>query len=208
MKPTAAKKTKKPGPPPSRGKRNTVDAIHFEKPGDFRRWLKANHARETEVVALLYKTGSGTPSITWNDGIDEALCFGWIDGVRYPIDDDSYTIRFTPRRKASKWSQVNIDKVTMLREQGRMAPAGEAAFEAKVVGPPRAYSPKEPARGFHPAHEKALAKNKTAKAFWDKLAPSVKHKMQWWIATGKQEATREARMQKLIDACAAGKKLM
>ena len=189
-----------PGPTPK-------DAIHFAKAADLRRWLKANHAHATEVTALLYKAGTGKPSITWNDGIDEALCFGWIDGVRYPIDDESYTIRFTPRRKGSKWSQVNIDKVTMLRDQGRMTPAGEAAFEAKVVGPPRAYSPKDPMREFETAHAKALAKTAAAQKFWDKMAPSARHKLAWWVTSAKQQATRDARMQTLIEACAAGRKL-
>ena len=141
------------------------EPIVCETPAEFRRWLKANHKGADAVMVLLYKTGSGRASITWSQGIDEALCFGWIDGVRRPIDEDSYTIRFTPRRKGSRWSDVNIKKVAELRARGRMTPAGEAAFEARVEGGPRAYSPKAPMAAFEPAHAKALAKSAKAKAF-------------------------------------------
>ncbi|HEY3815341.1 MAG TPA: YdeI/OmpD-associated family protein [Caulobacteraceae bacterium] len=177
-------------------------------PADFRRWLKANHARADEVQVLLHKTGAGRPSITWPQAIDEALCFGWIDGVRTPIDADSYTVRFTPRRKGSRWSAVNIAKVAELRSQGQMTPAGEAAFDARVEGPPRAYSPKEPMRAFEPAHAKALAANAKADAFWNAGAPSWRHKAAWWVTSAKSQETRDRRMAKLIEACAAGKRLM
>ncbi len=177
-------------------------------PADFRRWLEANHARADAVVVLFHKTGSAKASITWPESIDLALCFGWIDGVRNPIDADRYTVRFTPRRKNSRWSQVNIKKVAALRVQGRMKPAGEAAFEARVAGPPRAYSPKDPMRDFEPAHAQALAKNRKAEAFWDASAPSWKHKAAWWVTSAKNQETRDRRMDKLIAACAAGKRFM
>jgi uncharacterized protein YdeI (YjbR/CyaY-like superfamily) len=185
-----------------------MDWLECPTPSHFRRWLEAHHATAKEVVVLLHKVRAGRPSITWNDGIDEALCFGWIDGVRQPIDADSYTIRFTPRRPGSQWSQVNIKKVEALRAQGRMAPAGEAAFEAKVIGPPRAYSPKDPLCEFEPGHAAALAAQPQALAFWDKLPPSARHKLAWWVTSAKLQATRDARMAKLIAACAAGKRLM
>lgn len=174
----------------------------------FRSWLEANHASADEVLVLLYKTTSGRPSITWPEAIEEALCFGWIDGVRQPIEADSYTVRFTPRRKGSKWSQVNIASVARLREQGRMTAAGEAAFEARVEGPPRAYSPKEPMREFSPEHAAALAAEPAAQAFWDKGAPSWRHRAVWWVTSGKAQATRDTRMAKLIKACAEGRRFM
>ena len=182
--------------------------IVCEAPKDFRRWLKSNHARADAVLVLLYKTGCDRASITWPQAIEEALCFGWIDGVRNPIDADSYTVRFTPRRKNSGWSQVNIKKVAELRAQGRMAPAGEAAFEVRVEGPPRAYSPKEPMRAFEPAHAKALAKNAKAAAFFEASAPSWKHRAAWWVTSAKSQETRDRRMDKLLTACAAGKRFM
>jgi uncharacterized protein YdeI (YjbR/CyaY-like superfamily) len=182
--------------------------IVCETPADFRRWLKANHKSADHVLVLLFKTGSGKASITWPESIEEALCFGWIDGVRQPIDADSYTIRFTPRGPKSRWSQVNIASVARLREQGRMTPAGEAAFEARVEGPPRAYSPKAPMAKFEPAHAKALVANKKADAFWQAQAPSWRHKTAWWVTSAKAQATRDTRMSKLIEACAAGKRLI
>jgi uncharacterized protein YdeI (YjbR/CyaY-like superfamily) len=182
--------------------------ISCATPADFRAWLAANHRDAGEVVVLLYKTGSGRPSITWPQAIEEALCFGWIDGVRQPIDADSYTVRFTPRRRGSRWSQVNIASVARLRDQGRMTPAGEAAFEARVEGPPRAYLPKDPIREFEPAHAAALAADAAAQAFWDKGAPSWRHKSVWWVTSAKAQDTRDKRMAKLIAACAAGKRFM
>jgi uncharacterized protein YdeI (YjbR/CyaY-like superfamily) len=182
--------------------------IACAKPADFRRWLKANHARADAVLVLLYKTRCDTPSITWPQAIEEALCFGWIDGVRTPIDADSYTVRFTPRRKGSKWSQVNIKSVARLREEGRMTPAGEAAFEIRVEGPPRAYSPRDPTRAFEAAHAKALAKDKKAQAFWEAGAPSWRHRVLWWVTSAKTQETRDRRMAKLIAACSAGTRFM
>jgi uncharacterized protein YdeI (YjbR/CyaY-like superfamily) len=186
----------------------TDKPIVCETPADFRRWLKANHAHAGAVLVLFHKTRSGRPSMTWPQSIDEALCFGWIDGVRTPIDAHSYTIRFTPRRKGSRWSRVNINKVAALRAEGRMTPAGEAAFQARVEGPPRAYSPKDPMRAFEPDHAKALAKNPKAKAFWDSTPPSWKHKAAWWVTSAKGQETRDRRMDKLIAACTAGRRLM
>ncbi|MBS0295323.1 MAG: YdeI/OmpD-associated family protein [Proteobacteria bacterium] len=185
-----------------------MDPVACPTPSDFRTWLEANHATADAVLVLLYKTGSGRPSITWPQAIEEALCFGWIDGVRQPIDADSYTVRFTPRRKGSKWSQVNIASVARLREQGRMAPAGEKAFEARVEGPPRAYSPKDTMREFSPEHAAALAADPVAQAFWDKGAPSWRHRAAWWVTSAKAQATRDTRMAKLIAACAGGRKFM
>ena len=193
--------------PPSANKPANKPIV-CEVPADFRRWLTANHARADAVLVLLYKTKCDTPSITWPQAIEEALCFGWIDGVRTPIDDDRDTVRFTPRRKGSRWSQVNIASVARLRAEGRMTPAGEAAFEIRVEGPPRAYSPKEPIREFEPAHAKALAKSAKAKAFWEAGPPSWRHRALWWVTSAKSQETRDRRMDKLIEACAAGKRFM
>ena len=103
----------------------------FAKQSDFRNWLKKHHQKETELVVGFYKVDSGKPSMTWSQSVDEALCFGWIDGVRKRIDEDSYTIRFSPRRPGSIWSAINIAKVSELKKKGLIRPAGTAAFEKK-----------------------------------------------------------------------------
>ena len=109
----------------------------FSTPGDFRRWLERNHAKVAELWVGFHKKGTGRPSVTWPEAVDEALCFGWIDGVRYRIDEISYRIRFTPRKPKSTWSNVNVKRVAALKKLGRMAPAGLAAFakaDPKKVG--------------------------------------------------------------------------
>ncbi len=177
-------------------------------PEDFRSWLKEHHAKAAAVELLLHKVGTGRPSVTWPQAIVEALAFGWIDGVRQPIDPDSYTVRFTPRRKGSKWSQVNVASARQLIAEGRMAPAGMAAFEARVEGPPRAYDPRARLAELGPAEAEALKANPAAGEFWLKQAPSWRHKTSWWIAAAKSDETRTRRMARLIEACAAGKRLM
>src|SRR4051812_42449868 len=106
-----------------------IRPVFFATPADFCKWLERNHDKQTELLVGFYKTGSKKPSITWPQSVDEALCFGWIDGVRRSIDEDSYCIRFTPRRSKSTWSVVNINKVAKLKEKGLMHSAGLAAFE-------------------------------------------------------------------------------
>src|SRR5687768_13312413 len=109
-----------------------MEPIFFAKPSDFRKWLKANHKKETELLVGFYKVSSGIPSITWSESVDEALCFGWIDGVRKSIDKDSYQIRFTRRKPTSVWSAVNIKKIEELTKQGRMQPAGIESFKNRT----------------------------------------------------------------------------
>ena len=180
--------------------------IFFDSPDAFRTWLDAHHAEADEVVAGLWKAHTGKPTMTWPQSIDIALCFGWIDGVRHPLDDDSYSIRFTPRRAGSKWSQVNIDKVAALTKAGLMTPAGLAAFEARVEGGPRAYSPKMDV-AFAEGQEAAFRAEPEAWAFWEKQPPSYRHKLTWHVSSAKSEAARASRLGKLIDASASGKRL-
>src|SRR5258706_13711979 len=104
----------------------------FATPPEFRAWLEENHAKAEELLVGFYKKGSGKPSITWPESVDEALCFGWIDGIRKSIDDISYTIRFTPRRSRSNWSAVNVARVKELTDLGRMRPAGLKVFEERL----------------------------------------------------------------------------
>jgi uncharacterized protein YdeI (YjbR/CyaY-like superfamily) len=115
-------------------------AIFFSKQSEFRKWLAKNHRKETELLVGFYKVDSGKPSMTWSQSVDEALCFGWIDGVRTSIDKDSYQIRFTPRKPTSIWSSVNIKKIEALTKQGLMQPAGLASFENRKEHKSKIYS--------------------------------------------------------------------
>src|SRR5918998_5389088 len=116
------------------------DAIFFETPEELRAWLETHHATESELWVGYYKKASGRRSLTWSDVVDEALCFGWIDGKTQRIDEHRYRQRLTPRRPSSNWSAVNVAKVAQLRAQGRMTPAGEAAFAARREEAPGALS--------------------------------------------------------------------
>ena len=187
--------------------RSPTDPIFFDSPAAFRAWLEENHATASEVVVGLWRAHTKKPTITWGEGIDQALCFGWIDGVRHPLDSDSYSIRFTPRRRGSEWSQVNLKKYAELEAQGLVRPAGRTAWEARVEGKPRDYSPKM-AVAFAPGQEETFRAHAGAWAFFEKQAPSWRHKWIWGVSSAKSEETRARRLQKLIEACAAGKRLM
>jgi uncharacterized protein YdeI (YjbR/CyaY-like superfamily) len=184
-----------------------ADPIFFESPEAFRAWLQANHATASEVTVGLWRAHTGKPTVTWGQTIDQALCFGWIDGVRHPLGPDSYSIRFTPRRKGSKWSRVNIEKVKALRAAGLMTPAGEAAFEARVEGGPRAYSPRMEV-AFAPGQEEALRANEAAWKTYQTMSPSHRHRWIWHLSAGKSEDTRARRLARFIETLASGRKPM
>jgi uncharacterized protein YdeI (YjbR/CyaY-like superfamily) len=178
----------------------------FGKQSDFRKWLEKNHKKETALLVGFYKTGSSKPSITWPQSVDEALCFGWIDGVRKSIDADSYTIRFTPRKTSSIWSAVNIKKMEALINQGLMQPAGLASFEKRKENKSRIYSyEKEPLK-LAAVYEKKFKANKKAWTFFTALAPSYKKLGIHRVMDAKQEKTQISRLEKLISECEAGRK--
>jgi len=144
----------------------------FPTQTDFRRWLEENHERETELLVGFYKVGSNKPSMTWPQSVDEALCFGWIDGVRRSLDAESYSIRFTPRKEKSVWSAVNIKKAEGLIKSGQMQPAGLAAYQKRTENKSRIYSyENEPAK-LSPEFEKLFKANKKAWAFFTTQEPS------------------------------------
>ena len=184
-----------------------TDPIFFESPQAFYDWLEANHATKTEVQVGFWRGHTGKPSLTWSESVDQALCFGWIDGKRTPIDDERTSLRFTPRRKGSPWSQVNLDKFGELEAAGRVHPAGRAAWEARVIGPPRAYQPKMDV-AFAEGQEEAFRAHPEAWAFFEAQAPSWKHKVTWWVSTAKTAETRGRRLAKLIEASAEGRRLV
>ncbi len=176
----------------------------FAKQADFRNWLAKNHQKETELVVGFYKVGSGKESMTWPQSVDEALCFGWIDGVRTSIDEESYQIRFTPRKSNSIWSAVNIKKIEILTKQGLMQPAGLASFEKLKEGKSRIYSHEIKSAAFSTDLEKQFRANKRAWTYFEALAPSYKKTSINWVMSAKQDATKIKRLNMLIADSEAG----
>jgi len=180
---------------------------YFRTPADFRTWLKANHKKAEELWVGFYKKGSGHASITWPESVDEALCAGWIDGIRKTIDGDRYTIRFTPRRSGSIWSAVNIRRMTELTGQKRVLPMGEQAFAARLENKSGIYAYEQRRDRLEEPYAGILRKHKAAAIFFDAQPPGYRKVIGWWIVSAKKEETRLARLRILIDACEKGKRL-
>jgi uncharacterized protein YdeI (YjbR/CyaY-like superfamily) len=170
----------------------------------FRVWLEANAGAHAELLVGFFKTDSGKPSMTWPESVDEALCFGWIDGVRRRLDETRYTIRFSSRKPGSVWSAVNIRKVEALTAQGRMRPAGRAAFEQRRENRSGVYSYEQRPEGLTAPYAAMLAKNAVARRFFEKQAPSYRRAATWWVISAKREETRAKRARTLIDLSAKG----
>jgi uncharacterized protein YdeI (YjbR/CyaY-like superfamily) len=171
----------------------------FKSPADFRKWLQNNHASADELWVGFYKKGSGRQSITWPESVDEALCFGWIDGIRKSVDEESYTIRFTPRRPGSIWSAVNIKRAQALIDEGYMQPVGHAAFLARKENRSGIYSYEQRKDQLDEPYQNLLRKNKTAWDFFHSQSPSYRKAAVWWVVSAKREETRLKRMAKLIE---------
>lgn len=185
-----------------------MSAKFFPTQQDFRNWLQENHTTEKELLVGFYKVGTKKPSMTWSESVDQALCFGWIDGVRKSIDDESYSIRFTPRKKDSIWSVVNIKKIEVLSEAGLMQKAGLEAFKLRKEEKSGIYShEKEPAK-LDAEYEKQFKANKKAWEFFEQQAPSYKKVMIHWIMSAKQEKTRISRLQKTIAESEMNKRVL
>jgi uncharacterized protein YdeI (YjbR/CyaY-like superfamily) len=176
----------------------------FATQSEFRKWLNKNHKKETELVVGFYKVDSGKPSMTWSQSVDEALCFGWIDGVRKSIDKESYQIRFSQRKPTSIWSAINIQKIEDLTKQGLMQPAGLASFEKRKEERSKIYSHEISEANFSAEFEKKFKTNKTAWKYFQALAPSYKKTSTNWVMSAKQETTREKRLTQLIAESEAG----
>ncbi|WP_406693854.1 YdeI/OmpD-associated family protein [Singulisphaera sp. Ch08] len=179
-----------------------MTAIYFATPVEFRNWLARNHSKAEALLVGFYKKGTGQPSMTWSESVDEALCFGWIDGVRKGVDVDRYTIRFTPRKAGSIWSSVNVRKVQELTEQGRMQPGGLAAFEKRKDARSGIYSHEQDGVELPEPYLGILRGNAVACEFFEKQAASYRKAASWWVASAKQEKTRLSRLEKLV-ACSA-----
>lgn len=184
-----------------------MQAIFFSTPGEFRKWLQKNHKSETELLVGFHKVSSGKPSMTWSQSVDEALCFGWIDGVRKSIDEERYTIRFTPRRPNSIWSAINIKKVKKLKKAGRMTAEGLKAFSLMSKDKSKIYSHEKSPAILDPAYEKQFKKDKIAWEFFINQAPSYKKVMIHWIMSAKQETTRLSRLEKTIQISGQQKRM-
>jgi uncharacterized protein YdeI (YjbR/CyaY-like superfamily) len=179
----------------------------FPTKEDFRKWLEENHEKETELIVGFYNIKSGKQSMTWSEAVDQALCFGWIDGVRRKVDDESYSNRFTPRRTSSNWSAVNIKKVEDLTAKGLMKPAGIAAFEKRREEKSAVYAYENELKQFSEEFEKRFRENEKAWNFFEKQANWYKKQMVNWVMNAKQEATRAKRLEKLIEVSAEEKRL-
>lgn len=175
----------------------------------FRAWLEANRASAAELIVGFSKVGTGMPSMTWPESVDEALCFGWIDGVRKRIDEASYQIRFSPRRKGSIWSLANLDKVRELTKEGRMRPAGVAAYEARKQEKTGVYAfERERPAELAPAEVREFKKNRQAWKCFEAAAPSYRRVITHWVVSAKQPATRARRLEQLVQACAEQRRIL
>jgi uncharacterized protein YdeI (YjbR/CyaY-like superfamily) len=180
----------------------------FATPTNFRAWLERNHDRAEELWVGFYKRGSGRAGIAWPQAVDEALCFGWIDGVRRRIDDVSYANRFTPRRARSNWSAANVKRARELIAEGRMQPAGLRAFEQRA--PERtgiySYENRKSAR-LSPAEEREFRSRKRAWTFFRSQPPSYRSTATWWVVSAKRDETRRRRLDTLIEDSAQGRRI-
>lgn len=180
-----------------------MKAVYFAKPAEFRKWLNKNHHKANELLVGFYKVGSGKPSMTWPESVDETLCYGWIDGVRRGVDANSYTIRFTPRRLGSFWSLKNIASARRLIKSGRMRPAGLKAFEARLGEKSGAYSfEQDEIAPFGPDLEKRFKANERARIFFGAQPPGYQKTMRHWVMSAKQGATRLKRLDRIIELSA------
>lgn len=171
---------------------------HFSSQSDFRKWLERNHNKKTELYVGFHKVKTGKPSMNWSQSVDQALCFGWIDGIRKSIDTESYCIRFTPRKLSSNWSEINLKKVDELTKQGLMMESGLEIYRNRKEEKTKIYSFENRPKKFSEEIENKFKANKDAWDIFNKKPPSFRKMMTFWIMSAKQEKTRYARLEKLI----------
>ena len=173
--------------------------LFFASPEEFREWLRANHKTATELWVGYHRIASGRPSLTWEESVDVALCFGWIDGLRRRVDGSRYTIRFTPRRPGSNWSARNNGRMRTLLAAGLVEPDGLAAFRARPKNPPPTLS-----EDLAEEVRRRIRRDPAIERAFQSLAPWIRRQSVAWVASAKREETRERRLQVLLDSCAAG----
>ncbi len=180
------------------------DVLFFATPDELRAWFDANHETADELWLGYHKKRTGRPTITWSEAVDEALCVGWIDSVRYSLDDDRSAQRFTPRRPGSTWSAINVRKVAELTAQGRMRPAGIAAFEARDPEKTEIYSYERESAALTAEETALLRGNEAAWTDWQRRPQSYRRTITYWIVSAKKPETRARRLDAMIEASAAG----
>jgi uncharacterized protein YdeI (YjbR/CyaY-like superfamily) len=180
----------------------------FATADEFRAWLTKNHATRSELWLGMYKKAAGKRGISYKEALDEALCFGWIDGVRKSLNDEAFVQRFTPRKAKSYWSAVNTKRAKELIAEKRMAPPGLDAFEARDPSATARYSFEREAPEFEPSQVTRFRSNKAAWAFFAAQPPGYRRLMTFYVTSAKKEETRTARLEKLIAASAAGRRLL
>ena len=184
-----------------------MEPTFFPSPILFRKWLERNHERKSELLVGYYTKDSGRASLTWPESVDQALCFGWIDGVRRRIDAERYSIRFTPRKRDSNWSAINIRRVAELTAQGLMRPAGMQAFEQRREEKSRVYAYENAPQTLGAPDEKRFRANRKAWRYFSDQPPSYRRVAIHWVVSAKREETRTRRLNTLIDDSAKGRRL-
>ena len=185
-----------------------MDATYFESPEELRAWLEEHHDTATELWIGFYKKATGRRALSWSQVVDEALCFGWIDGKVQRIDDERYRQRLTPRKPTSNWSAINIAKVAELRAQGRMTPAGEAAFAARCENRSAVYSYERRHEAvFDAEQERAFRANGAAWEWFNAQSPTYRATATFWVVSAKRPETRERRLGSLIECSAEGRRV-
>jgi uncharacterized protein YdeI (YjbR/CyaY-like superfamily) len=179
----------------------------FATTARFRTWLERNHDTAAELWVGFHRKGSGKPSISWPEAVDQALCFGWIDGIRKRVDDTSYMNRFTPRKPTSTWSDRNVKRARELIELGQMAPAGLRAFEARGDNRTGIYSYEQRPQELPAAYARPFRANARAWKAWRAMPPSYRKAATWWVISAKREETRERRLATLIETTARGERM-
>jgi uncharacterized protein YdeI (YjbR/CyaY-like superfamily) len=187
--------------------RRQPEPTFFVSASEFRAWLEEHHESATELLVGFHKRKTGRPSLTWVESVREALCYGWIDGVRKRIDEDAYTIRFSPRKPGSIWSSVNVRHVEALKAAGAMRPAGLRAFDARRANTSGIYSYEQRSVDLPPPYARLLEKNPAARRFFEAQPPSYRRAVMWWIVSAKKEETRSKRLTALIRLCERGERL-
>jgi uncharacterized protein YdeI (YjbR/CyaY-like superfamily) len=183
-----------------------VRPIYFRSASEWRAWLERHHADSDEVLVGFHRRGTGKPSLTWSESVDEALCFGWIDGVRRRVDAERYTIRFTPRKPTSTWSAVNVARMRALEDAGRMTAPGRAAFDRRREDRTAIYSYEQRhLASFDPAAERRFRTNRKAWTYWQAQSPSYRKNATYWVMSAKRDETRQRRLTKLIEDSAQGR---
>ena len=183
------------------------EVLFFESAADFRRWLEANHETRSEAWVGYYKKVTGRGGLTYAQALDEALCFGWIDGQGCSLDDQSYTNRWTPRRAQSIWSTVNVKRVGELIAAGRMQPAGLAAFRARTREMTGVYLSDMDPDALPPDLIQAFQASTPAWEFWSRQPPGYRRQMMWWVLSAKRDETRRHRLTALIEEHAQGRRI-